>query len=156
MCARVEGAIRLQGAGVHDGVGRRVFHFEFHPTLVEVALLRNIAMADALVLNHDRSREQIARCYLEGLASQRRDELIPIAHDPEDIHIEDVVAQKGKGLLQLLIVSVILGNDGVGAEPAVRGEFAIRGSVVRQLDLFGRHVAGLAGGDLVFDVERKG
>ena len=52
----------------------------------------------------------------------------------------------------ICVVEVIeLRDDGVGAEPAMRGELAVLGSVVgRRDESLARHVAGLAGGDESF------
>ena len=113
-------------------------------------------MADAFVLNNNGDGQHVACGNFKRLATERRDDLRTVALDSEDVHIEDSVAQKGKCLLHLRIVAVILCQDSVSAEPTMRRQFAVLGSIVRQLNLFRLHVASLALRNLVFDVERKG
>ena len=66
------------------------------------------------------------------------------------------VAEEDDGLFHLSVVVVELRHDGVGSEPAVGGELAVFGSEVgRRAEGLASHVAGLAGGDLVLEIEGK-
>ena len=65
---RIERAVGLERSGVHQGAACGVFGLELHPALVKIALLGNEVVPDALVLDDDGNRENVARRNVERLS----------------------------------------------------------------------------------------
>ena len=108
MRTRIERTICPQCAGVHQSVAGRVRCLKLHPAFIKVALLRYKAVSDAFVLNHNGDGQHVACGNFKGLTAKRCDNLVSVAFNSKDVHIENSVAQKGKCLFHLRIVAVIL------------------------------------------------
>ena len=123
--AGVEVAVRLDYAGVGEGLAGCVFSFEFDPALVHVALLGDVTVGDAFVLDDDGGGEDVAGGDGEVLSAERGDDFavrFAVAlFQAKDVYVEDSVAEEGDGFLHLDVVVVELRHDGLGSEPAVGG-----------------------------------
>src|ERR1700719_1303481 len=73
----------------------------------------------------------------------------------KDIDIEDAVLKELHDPRCLLVNAVDLWDDRVGTEPPMRGELALLRAGVREFQALALHMAGLAGGDRILDVERQ-
>ncbi len=151
----------LDEAALGEGLSLRVLDGEGDPGLVHVALLGHVGVGDALVLDDDGDGDALAGVEREGILSEWGDEaglgaFWRARFDCEDVDVEDVVLQEGGHALHLLVEVIVLRDDRVGAQPAMRGELAVLGAGVGQGDeSLALHVAGLAGGDDVLLVEGK-
>ena len=96
-------------AGMHERLARCVLRLELNPALVKVALLRNQAMPDALVLNHDdNSQHRRRQQYRTARCPAAQSLLPPLRSMPNMSTFSSLVAQKLDRLLHLLIVAVVL------------------------------------------------
>ncbi len=138
----VEVAVGLDKAAFGEGFAGAVFDGEVDPGLVEVALLGDEGVADALVLDDDVGDQGFAGSDGEtGEAERGDDDLIGrgggsvLFFEREDIDVEDAFAvdavlEEGYELLGLLIEFVVLGHEGIAAQPAVGDELAVLGAGV--------------------------
>src|SRR6266702_3830283 len=97
MSSRIEIAASVQCSGVHYGVSTRILRFELHPAFIDVSLLGNMAVSDALVLHDDGSCQQLAGSNRKALATQRCDHVSVVLLQAKDIDIKDIRPQEGNG-----------------------------------------------------------
>ncbi len=139
----IEVAVGLDEAALGEDLAGRVFDGEVDPGFVEVALLGNERVGDALVLNDDVGDEGFAggerescvrpRGAMRAFARQRMASRFFL--QGEDVDVEDAVAvgaisEEFGELLGLLVEFVVGGNERVAAEPAMRDEGAVFGAGV--------------------------
>ena len=169
----IEVAVGLDEAGLGENFAGAVLDGEVDPGLVEVALLGDVGVGDALVLDDDVGDEGFAGGDGEGDKAERGDERGAAGRlrwddgvfffEGEDVDVEDAftveaVLEEVDELLRLLVELVVGGVETVAAEPAMRDKRAVLGAGVLRVggERLAGHVAGLAGGDGVFAVEGEG
>ena len=127
--------LEVAASGEHFAVG--ILDGEGYPGLVEITLLGDERMADALVLNHDGDGEVLACVERDGSGSEGSDEagLIGgggVGFDGEEVDVEGSIFEEGGEALGLLVEVVVLRDERVSSEPAVRCELSVFGPGVRQ------------------------
>ena len=163
----VEVAIGLDEAAFGNGFAGGILDGEVDPGLVEIALLGDDGVADAFVLDDDVGGEGFTGSDGEAGEAEGRDQDLIAAggggaflFESKDIDIEDTfavdaVAEKVDELGGLGGEVVVGGDEGIASEPAMRSEVAVLCAGIVGGFSIARHVAGLAGGDGVFAVERE-
>ena len=137
---RVEVAVGLDEAAFGDGFAGGVLDDEVDPAFVEVALLGDEGVADALVLDDDVGDEGFAGGDGEAGEAEGRDEDLiggsgggVLFLEGKDIDVEDAFAV-GTFAEEVdepggLVGEVVIGRDeGVASEPAMGGERAVLGA----------------------------
>ncbi len=167
MGGRIYVVVWLNCAGLKEGFPCSVLDREIDPRLVHIALFGDVRMSSTFILNHHRERDVLAGSERVARRPERSDEvrgrrnlrlrghLGGPAFQTEDIHVEHAVLQKLHHCFGLVWILIILRHDGVCAQPAMGSERAILCAVVDALHRLSAHVAGLAGGHRIFDVERQ-
>src|SRR6185437_7349882 len=130
----IEVAIGLNEAGFDESLAGGVLEGEVDPGLIEISLLGDERVADALVLDDDVRSEGFARCDGEMAEAERSDlDVIggggsgALLLEAEDVDVEDAlavgaVAQEVGKLRSLVGELVVGGHQAVAAQPAVRGK----------------------------------
>ena len=146
----IEVAVGLDESGFGEDFAVAVFDGEVDPGLVEVALLGDVGVGDAFVLNDDVGDEGFVGGDGEGGIAQRGNELRlggsggvfrwwgccgRFFFQSEDVDVEDAFAidavlEEVDEFLRLFVELVVSGVEAVAAEPAMRDESAVLGAGV--------------------------
>ncbi len=130
-------AVRLDEAAVGEDFAGGVLDGEVDPGFIEVALLGNEGVGDALVLDNHICDEGLAGGDGKGSEAEGSDESGVFRFQGEDVDVKDAgvlraVLEEGFELLGLLFELVEPGDEGVAAQPAMGDEFAILGTADRR------------------------
>src|SRR6185437_1691958 len=105
----IENAIAVEKAAVVDLLARSVEHTKIKPTLVDVPLFGDQAVADAAILEDQVNNNGIAGRHLKGAFLHGSDQRAIVPVNPEEINTDSLLKEVCR-LLQLLGVAIVSRN----------------------------------------------